>query len=126
MKCYIDGSCGPTNPGGKMGMGVYIEDLDKILVEFVEPHPHNTNNVAEYLALKLLLTYALEKGIGFLHVHSDSKLLVNQMTNRWGIKQGSYFDYAYECKRLIRQVKCKFTWIPREENTVADELSKRD
>lgn len=125
MKCYIDGSCEPVNPGGRMGMGVYIEDLDIYLKDSIEPSYDNTNNVAEYLALRLLLNYLLDNNIeGPIHIYADSQLLVHQMNKKWRIKSGSYVNTAKQCKDLLKHFKYKITWIPREENVIADELSK--
>jgi len=61
-------------------------------------------------------------------IYSDSQLLVNQMEGRWGIKDGLYIPYFVNCRDIIREYRLLprlvFKWIPREQNTEADRLSK--
>lgn len=135
ITAYIDGSCEPVNPGGRMGAGVRIELKDEIinLSESYDANPNNSNNVAEYLALRNLLVWVKNKQLTnyFLFVKSDSQLLVNQMTRKWKIKNGAYVETARECLKLAaylfsdNNIQITINWIPRKENEHADELSKK-
>lgn len=62
----------------------------------------------------------------FALVHSDSKLLVYQMNGRWQAKQGAYIPYYRKCEEYIRikGMRIGFTWVPREQNQEADDVSK--
>ena len=131
-ECYFDGACMPTNPDGKMGMGVFIKSGDmEIKLSDKEPaRKGNTNNVAEYRAVILLLKYLVETGKSgkFITIHGDSKLVVNQLNGVWRILDGEYVPYAKEAQQLFADLKADNTvavkWIPRRKNWKADELSK--
>jgi len=132
IKAWIDGSCEPMNPGGNMGWGVHIEIEGQALdyAESIRKDPKNTSNVAEYLALIKLLS-ELQNIVQptMVIVSSDSAMLVNQMNKRWRIKKGSYAETAYRALIDINNLRnlgysFEFHWIPREENEIADRLSK--
>jgi len=66
-------------------------------------------------------------------VKSDSKMLVNQMAGTWKVSkkafnsrsEGSYVDKYLEAKDVARKFsRLTFEWIPREQNSEADELSR--
>lgn len=84
-----------------------------------------TSNEAEYHGLIYGLEAARSHGIRLLNVYGDSKLVINQMKGLWRTK-------APNLKKLNRQSfliksrfsKVKFTWIPREENHLADEMAR--
>lgn len=132
IKINIDGCCEPINPGGHAGYGYSIFNDDACLNEFsgfIEQSPFNSSNVAEYKALITALEWLNDNGFNddSIEIRSDSKLLVKQMQGKWGIKEGLYFDYAIKAKLMTNDFhKIKFTWIPRELNTIADELSRRE
>lgn len=136
IKLYFDGSCGPINPGGYMGYGFFVEDEEGVVLlegnDFDPPHTNNSNNVAEYKALHLglcqLLDYLESKKIEDydLEVLGDSKLVIMQCLGNWKIRDGYYKEMALKTKDLISYMeKPFFKWIPREENSYADELSNR-
>jgi len=150
---YFDGACGPINPGGDVGVGSIIFNVTNtniVLHKFGPIAPvmptweeafkcskfyksfelgRTSNNVAEYMAFHECAVWIKENakkedGVLFL---GDSKLVVNQMNNFWRIKDGIYKESALEAKEVYNsiEVKNKFvSWIPREFNTVADDLSK--
>jgi len=46
---------------------------------------------------------------------------------RWGIHKGFYVELARKALKLVKKFPhIEGHWIPREENTIADELSKRE
>lgn len=125
---YIDGSCEPANPGGTMGIGVWINDGEIAYCEKFKPKQSNTNNMAEYLALNKLLEICKDKHGETIVVNSDSLLLVNQMNGLNRINRGAYKELALACRRLLYVLRTTnnvvINWIPREQNTLADGLSK--
>jgi ribonuclease HI len=133
---FFDGACEPKNPGGIESYGAVIfENGEKIwedcgLVPMEDREEHQTsNNVAEYCGFLALLKYLREKNRNHerIEIHGDSKLVIGQMFEGWKIKDGIYVPFAREAKELLT-LHFPFTsgrWINREENSVADELSKR-
>lgn len=86
-----------------------------------------TNNVAEYTAV----IHALEWLIAHPSVLSpspnllfklDSKLVVEQISRRWKIKEPRLFELASSIWSLIQahHLQASFIYIPRFQNAVAD------
>lgn len=131
IKCYLDGCCEPKNPYGNMGMGAIILKDNMPVFKHSSHIPEskeNSNNVAEYLALEQLLIWLKENKVEekIIFIYGDSKLVINQMNGMWKMKQGLYLQAARRCKTLAAQTGkvLDFKWIPREGNTLADDLSK--
>lgn len=140
IKAWIDGACEPVNPGGVAAYGVAIvgpNDRTESLSGIVGSGEGMSNNVAEYSALIALLEWykKIVNGSGerpSIEVFADSQLVVNQMKKDlpWKIHPGKlYSSYAYKAKGIILDLiiidLITFTWIPREQNWLADELSKK-
>lgn len=131
ISCNFDGSCEPMNPGGRMGIGAIVRRGETILLEHsdtMSEHPNNTNNVAEYLALIKILDFLIESNYteNRISIKGDSMLVVNQMKGLWRMKQGAYLSFAKEAKAKFAKFKSiSINWVPREENEIADRLSKK-
>lgn len=135
ITCYFDGSCGPENPGGKMGIGVVV-DTEGEKHKYSESFPaseSNSNNVAEYSALSYILYYLESQEIfkADITIIGDSMLVINQMSGKWKIKGGMYASLARDCKNKLEELllknpflKVEFKWVAREENYYADSLSR--
>lgn len=130
--CFFDGACAPVNPTGHMGIGAIIYNEDGEIVfensHYIEESFENSNNVAEYLAFLSVL----EELSGIMtpndkaDIYGDSQLVVHQMKGFWRIKEGRYVECANKAKELLKSLKnVQVWWIPRAENTIADELSNR-
>lgn len=129
--CYFDGACEPYNPGGAIGYGVVIFDNNSELFShshFSPPNPSHSSNVAEYQALlwgfeKLLLEKLQSEEI---IIRGDSQLAIKQMTGVYRINKGLYVPIAGKAKSLLQHFpNISFEWIPREQNEIADGLSKK-
>jgi len=131
---FFDGAIGPDNPGGEMGCGAIIYGPDKRIVfqqsKTYSPTPLNSNNSAEYLALQIILDWTennLNKGDGIV-VYGDSLLVVNQMNDKWVIKNGLYKNDARLALNTLWNIKktinISLKWVPREKNIEADMLSR--
>jgi ribonuclease HI len=86
-----------------------------------------SNNLAEYAALIAVLRHLIDAGLQREHivVVGDSQLVINQMFGNWKIKRGCYVELAREAKALLTQFpRIEGKWVPRDRNTVADELSR--
>jgi ribonuclease HI len=89
-----------------------------------------TNNEAEYRALIHVLEVAasdpiiLKSGAHKLSVHCDSRLLVEQITGRWKIKEPRLQQLYNEVQRVKARVPftLRIKHVPREDNKRADKL----
>ena len=114
-----------------MGYGWWVDDENVNQgCGSIPAHPTNSNNAAEHIAAGKLLEF-IKNNMNPCNVtlHGDSKLVVNQLNNKWKIKKGNYTKYAAQNVLTIYQMKnmgytVNFKWIPRELNSRADKLSK--
>jgi ribonuclease HI len=141
LHCFFDGCCEPKNPGGNMGMGALIYDHDRTLLRahswMIPAHDENSNNVAEYLAVKWVLDTLKMGGFQFraIYIFGDSRLVIEQLWGNWRIKgidshkdqrPGFYARYAVEARETLKEFRnCRGFWIPRAENAEADKWSKQ-
>jgi ribonuclease HI len=135
LTAFFDGACGPINPGGHVGYGAIIYQDGKTLWECSKryiPEPYRetetSNNLAEYLAFFETIQYIFHNQLDNLEarIYGDSKLVVEQMSGRWKIKNGVYATIAFQAKEVLAKFERTpmVIWIPREENAIADALSK--
>ena len=131
---HFDGSCWP-NPNGVAAYGFTLHNSGELVASqhaVFGTGNGMSNNVAEYEALcQGLQEFSKYDVTGVnLNVFGDSNLVINQMSRRWKVRNGPYVDYAKKALILCvdlrkRGAKITFEWIPREQNTIADELSKK-
>lgn len=131
IEAYFDGCCEPTNPGGTAAYGIVI------LRDGTEVHqasrkfpagPRTSNNVAEYsgfiAVLEWLIINDLERQP--VVVRGDSNLVIQQMFGDWQIREGLYVPLAKRARKLVsRFPMIRGEWVPREQNHLADRLSKQ-
>jgi probable phosphoglycerate mutase len=122
---YSDGATSPTNPGPS-GAGALAYAAGSILFELAEPLGWMSNNEAEYNALLLGLRKLLSYGErGPVEVHADSRLVICQLRGEWKVKQERLRPLWLDVRREMDWFdSVTLTWVPREQNTVADRLSK--
>ncbi|MGH3951055.1 MAG: reverse transcriptase-like protein, partial [Pseudonocardiaceae bacterium] len=83
-----------------------------------------TNNVAEYTGLVEGLRAAAALNASTVDVRLDSKLVVEQMTGRWKIKNAALRPLALEARNLAAGFdRVTYQWIPRAQNSHADRLA---
>lgn len=138
---HFDGSCGPKNPGGTAAYGFALMRAgEESPVEHgsgvIGQGPGMTNNLAEFHALwRGLLSFHRHAHDGLraphaLQVYGDSKLVVEIMNKHWRAKEDKpyYAEYAIALHTVTELRKAgatiSFDWIPRELNTICDDLSK--
>lgn len=122
---WFDGATKNTNPGIR-GIGAVLKGPAGQLVEIAQEIGEGTNNEAEYCALMAVLDAAAEAQVQDLIVYGDSQLVIKQVNGEWLINSLGLVPLCktvQDLKALIPNV-C-LCWIPREENTEADALSKR-
>jgi probable phosphoglycerate mutase len=119
------GSRGNPGPAG-YGAVVLEEGTGEVLLERYASLGTTTNNVAEYSGLIAGLRAAAELGAARVDVRMDSKLVVEQMSGRWQIKNPGLRPLAAEAAKLVDGFAAvTFEWIPRERNKLADALANR-
>mgnify|MGYP006112920491 FL=1 len=126
LKVFIDGACQP-NPGSG-GVGIYMA-YDDIVEKISSPLEGTvTNNIAEYEALILSLETIIKKDNLFerIDIFSDSQLVCMQFNKKWKCKEQNLSILLKKAQALSKKIKCDFSlsYIPREQNTVADKLAK--
>lgn len=132
IEVWTDGCCEPVNPGGTAGWGAHIRQGETVLWEgsgMIAASPTTSNNVAEYMAFLEALKWLLDHGHQGKEIifRADSKLVVEQMNGRWRMHEGRYIPIALKSREMFKRFKRKhLIWIPRDENGLADELSKRE
>jgi probable phosphoglycerate mutase len=86
---------------------------------------HATNNIAEYTAVLLGVTRAIELGATDIELRADSKLVVEQLSGNFKIKNEELKKIAHDIHATLSPWggKCVFIHIPREQNSEADRLS---
>ncbi|MFZ1917742.1 MAG: ribonuclease HI family protein [Terriglobales bacterium] len=122
---HVDG--GARGNPGPAGYGAVIHDPQgKKIAELSEYLGHHTNNYAEYQGLIGVLRYAVEQGIGALHVVSDSELMVRQMKGIYKVKHPELRRLHDEAKQLVRQLQhFEIRHALREHNQTADRLANQ-
>lgn len=116
---YADGAS-RGNPG-PAAYGVHIEDeAGNTIADFGEAIGIATNNQAEYSAVIAGLRYLTQTEHRDITVRMDSKLVVEQLSGSWKIKNQQLIELAIAATDLVRKFSVKFEWIPREQNKLAD------
>ena len=132
---YFDGSI-TKNPHGDMTIGGLVYEVEngtrKLIYEFSDKLPatefnyETSNNVAEALALSKLLSYFELENIftDKISIFGDSRIVINRAySNRAG--HGMFAPYVEQVKEQMKMFhRLKIKWVPREQNTEADLLTK--
>jgi broad specificity phosphatase PhoE/ribonuclease HI len=112
------------NPGPAGYGAVVFSPSGSVLAERSEALGITTNNVAEYRGLIAGLQAAIDLGAAEADVRMDSKLVVEQMSGRWQIKNAGLRPLAAQAASLVTRLdRVTFTWVPRDQNTHADALA---
>jgi len=133
IEVYFDGACEPVNPGGIATFGFVIyKDGEMLKSEkglACEPFSsYASNNVAEYTAMLKALEFMVEDGLCDEHAHitvkGDSQLTIRQMNGMYAVRALRIIPLFKRAKKLTKKIKnIQFVWVPREQNTIADDLS---
>lgn len=143
IEAYFDGACEPVNPGGTASFGAVvfkdglrIWELSKLFVPVKGKERMTSNNVAEYSGFISILEYLIANKLQDekITIYGDSMLVLCQCLMddprygvRWRVKGGFYVPFAMKAKKLLKKFpNINGRWIPREQNIIADELSKAE
>ena len=119
----VEADGGSRGNPGPAAYGAIVRDGEtgRVLVEVAETIGEATNNVAEYRGVLAGIQHALEiDPDARIEARLDSKLIVEQMSGRWAIKNAALRDLALAVRRLRADID--YTWVPRAQNTAADRL----
>ncbi|WP_433829013.1 bifunctional RNase H/acid phosphatase [Actinoplanes sp. CA-015351] len=128
LHVIVEADGGSRGNPGPAGFGAVVKEAatGEILLERWDSAGITTNNVAEYSGLIAGLRAAAELNATRVDVRMDSKLVVEQMSGRWQIKNAGLRPLAAEAATLVSKfAEVTFDWIPRERNKDADALANR-
>ena len=88
--------------------------------------PEMSANVAEYMAVRSALHWLSKEFVTRpIHVHSDSQLVMRQLSGVYQVHNELLQKmHAHVSKLASLFPRVTYTWIPREQNTYADHMSK--
>lgn len=129
VQVYGDGSCRSNGSEDAVcGVGIVVKEDNLTLARLSMRYRHlQTNNEAEYAAILEALNWLSNKNHENkqILIYSDSKLVVNQLNNKWQIKKKNlYYFYVAIKKTLNAFDNVKIRWIPREKNNEANDLAQ--
>jgi|SRR6185437_12966314 len=114
------------NPGEAGSGAVIFKDGKSIAQTYKYIGSYSTNNQAEYNGLIIGLELAISLKIDSLLIQGDSKLVIEQVSGNWKVKNPE-LQLLYEAvMRLIKEFDClKIQYIPRKNNSIADFLANK-
>jgi broad specificity phosphatase PhoE/ribonuclease HI len=128
-KLVVEADGGSRGNPGPAGYGALVTDeqTGEVLAEVCDSLGTTTNNVAEYSGLVAGLHAAGDLAPGAdVRVKMDSKLVVEQMSGRWKIKDPNLRQLATAAQQASGRLgKISYTWVPRARNTRADQLANQ-
>lgn len=134
LKINTDGGS-RGNPGLAAIGVVAVDNQENIVFEISENIGIKTNNEAEYLAVVAALKKIIDlknnaktlQTLQIVEFFLDSKLVVEQLSRKWKIKEDRLREFAQECWKLIAEISLpvSFTHVERAKNKHADMLVNR-
>lgn len=127
---YFDGSCLDPIKDGPLGYGYHANEFGKStgsLFKKSESKGIGTNNQAEIIALYKLMNELSKRCKGdSIYVRGDSQIIVNMINGDVGVKNPFLKEYVKKIRDLEGNFEeVVYEHIPREQNSLADKLSKR-
>ena len=110
----------------RRGVGVVITTPDGEILKYgVRLRFPATNNEAEYKGILMGLRLGKALGVKNLLIQSDLKLVIEQIKGEYKAKEERMQKYLRLTKHLTREFdEVEFIQVPRNQNTLADEISK--
>ena len=126
-RLVIEADGGSRGNPGVAGFGALVSDAatEEVLAEISEALGTATNNVAEYSGLVAGLRAAAGMAPrADVEVRLDSRLVVEQMSGRWQIKDETLRSLANVAQQAAQELgTVTYTWVPRSRNSRADKLA---
>ncbi len=114
------------NPG-KAGIGIVIQTPEGDIL-FQDQHyiGIQTNNFAEYTALKIGLQQVLQYHPQEVEIRMDSELVVKQILGEYKTKNPQLREIKQEIMQLLNQIsQWRIVHVPRQANQLADKLANQ-
>ncbi len=124
-RVIINTDGGSRNNPGPAAAGVVINDDGKVTEVKKYLGDKQTNNWAEYEAVAIALQEARRLGLTGreLEIRMDSKLVIEQVSGNWKIKEPTLRPQAAKVRELLAGFAGhRFVYVPRAENAEADRL----
>jgi ribonuclease HI len=121
MKVYIytDGAS-RGNPGESASGYLILDASHSLICERVFYNGVCTNNVAEYSAIIAALKKALSIGSEEIVLHSDSQLVVNQLSGGYKVRNKGLRSLNSDAKALLKKFKSyELLNVPRENREIS-------
>ncbi|XP_043693618.1 uncharacterized protein LOC122644075 [Telopea speciosissima] len=109
------------------GLGVVIKNYrGELIFAKLDPSKFDSMIIGEALAIRLGLLEAISEGLEFIKVESDNQQVINYLN-------ASTMSAPLQLQSVLQDIlhiaayfsDCKFTFIPREANEVADSLARK-
>lgn len=129
LTIFFDGGC-TKNPGGIATYAYIIkcsETNNTLKTDSGEAlrGPNASNNVGEWFSVLSALRYLKENNWnGELKILGDSQLVINQLNGEYRCKKENLIPYYKESLQILENMNWKANWIPREENSECDAISR--
>jgi probable phosphoglycerate mutase len=128
-RLLVEADGGSRGNPGPAGYGALVRDpaTGEVLEEICDSLGTATNNVAEYSGLVAGLRAAARLDPGAdVEVRMDSRLVVEQMSGRWQIKDPTLRSLAHTAQDEARKLgRVSYVWVPRARNSHADRLANQ-
>ena len=125
-RLVVEADGGSRGNPGPAAYGAVVREAatGEVLAELADHLGVTTNNVAEYTGLLegLRAAVAIDPDAE-IEARLDSKLVVEQMSGRWAIKNDTLRRIALQAREVVARERITFTWVPRERNKAADALA---
>jgi probable phosphoglycerate mutase len=121
----VEADGGSRGNPGPAAYGAVVRDATSgaVLAELAEYLGVVSNNVAEYRGAIAGLEHAYRVDpAATVEMRLDSKLIVEQMSGRWQIKHPDMRVLAKQARAVFPPGQVTYTWVPREQNKLADAL----
>lgn len=114
------------NPGVSSAGALLLDTQGNKLAGISKFLGEATNNQAEYAAVIFGLKKALELKATEIEIFLDSKLVVEQVSGRWKIKEVHLKQAVEKVHALLQKFSnWKIQHVPREKNSKADDLANQ-
>jgi probable phosphoglycerate mutase len=127
-RLIVEADGGSRGNPGPAAYGAVVLDAatGEVLVELADFLGTETNNVAEYEGVAAGLAAAHEiDASALVEARLDSKLVVEQLSGGWAIKNARLRQLALRAKAIWPVEQVRYTWVPRAQNKRADALANR-
>ena len=120
---FIDGAS-DSNANG--GIGVVLRPIEGEEILISRGIGKATNNEAEYSSLITAIEESLKNNFNNIEINSDSELLVKQVNGKYKVRAANLKPFYDLVMKSIKKLDSfSISWVPREENSLADVLAKK-